>query len=100
MCADELSSFNDFGATSSSTELGVRSPTHPGDTSSSFTYPGVRSSTDPGAVSSSIDPGTRPSVDHGARSPFDPGLLAGVAVIVIVLVLAAVCIVALIIWWR
>lgn len=38
------------------------------------------------------------STDPGAR--LDPGLLAGVAVIVTVLVLAAACIVVFVIWWR
>jgi len=56
-------------------------------------------------LSSSTDPGTRPSTHPGvtdpeSRSCTDPGLLAGVAVIVTVLVTAAVCIVVLVIWWR
>ena len=40
------------------------------------------------------DPGTRPwpSADPGDRISADPGLLAGVAVLVIVLVLAAACV--------
>lgn len=42
--------------------------------------------------------GLSSSTDPGAR--LDPGLLAGVAVIVTVLVLAAACIVVLVIWWR
>ena len=42
----------------------------------------------------------RPSAGPEARLSSDLGLLAGVAVIVIVLVVAAVCIVALLILWR
>ena len=54
-------------------------------------------------LGSSTGPGTRPFgvTDPGARSFFDPGLLAGV-VVVVVLLLAAACIVVPIIyiWWR
>ena len=49
---------------------------------------------------SSSGPGPGPSSDPGHRPSPDPGLLAGVAVFVIVLVLSAACIVALYIWWR
>ena len=68
------------------------------------TNPGVRLATE-SVAQSSTDPGTRPSVDPGDRPSVDPeatdpGLLAGVAVIVIVLVLAALSIVVLIILWR
>ena len=53
-------------------------------------------------LGSSTGPGTRPFgvTDPGARSFFDPGLLAGVAVVVAVVLLAAACIVVPIIWWR
>ena len=55
---------------------------------SSSTYPGARPSTHPGVT------------DPESRSCTNPGLLAGVAVIVTVLVTAAACIVVLVILWR
>jgi len=75
MCADELSTPMEPQAWPS---------TDPG---------GIRSSTDPAGIRSSTDPA-------GTKSSTDAGLLAGVAVFVIVLVLAAACIVVLFIWWR
>ena len=50
----------------------------------------------------STDPGTRPwpSADPGDRISTDPGLLAGVAVLVIVLVLAAACILVVLLLMR
>ena len=82
MCADELRPSADPEGRLS-TDTGVPS-----------------SSIYPRATSSSSDPRARPSAGPEARLSSDLGLLAGVAVIVIVLVVAAVCIVALLILWR
>jgi len=52
-------------------------------------------------LSTPMEPQAWPSTDPGGiRSSTDAGLLAGVAVFVIVLVLAAACIVVLFVWWR
>jgi len=87
MCADEL-------------RPEVRLSTDTGIPSSSISPRVTSSSIYPRVTSSSSDPGTRPSAGPEARLSSDLGLLAGVAVIVIVLVVAAVCIVALLILWR
>jgi len=96
MCADELSTPMEPQAWPSTDPAGIRSSTDSAGTRSSV---GTRSFTDPAGTRSST--GIRSSTDPaGTKSSTDAGLLAGVAVFVIVLVLAAACIVVLFIWWR
>ena len=89
----------------------TETPSDPG--SQSFTNTASLPSTDPNSQSSTgtgsqpstnIQPSTntQPSTNPGPQQPSNSGLVAGVAVFVVVLVLAAIGIVvaALIIWWR
>ena len=70
------------------------------DVPPSSTNPGTQPSSNAGTRPSS-NAGTQPSSDPSPASPLDLGLVAGVAGSVVVLVLViAVCLMALVIWWR